>query len=372
MRDAIVISGWKWNALNVPERLALSLAHAGARVLYCENPVSLWRTSGRQLMPVGKNIFRLKPKFAGNRLNAHRLFAHLQAIVLANQIMRSARCLDLKDPVFFYPHGKYTLFLSQEMKRRSFDLVHICMDYELQEQIEHVRISDVTLAIPEAAFFELRNLFGDKVCKLPQFGSPSTLRPAKRSRHKPLITPLPHFGAPSLIYLGNVEGRVDLELVGNLLRQHPDWHFISFGDGQHPSLPPNCHVLPWGDPDVLAHLCSPHCIGFLPYNCAEPKNMHCVPLKLFDYFSLGLPVVSTPISYLSSHKDLVYLGQTAQELADAVTNALEEPADSYRKSKRIAFAAEHSIENLSELLSPLLVEKKQFPPPGWPRPVATD
>ena len=34
MRDAIVISGWTWEASNVPERLALALANAGSRVLY--------------------------------------------------------------------------------------------------------------------------------------------------------------------------------------------------------------------------------------------------------------------------------------------------------------------------------------------------
>jgi hypothetical protein len=41
MRDAVVVSGWTWEAHNVPERLALALAHqedaffiVNARYLY--------------------------------------------------------------------------------------------------------------------------------------------------------------------------------------------------------------------------------------------------------------------------------------------------------------------------------------------------
>jgi hypothetical protein len=371
VRDAIVISGWTWEALNVPERLALSLAHAGARVLYCENPISLFRPSEASVTPVKRNIFRFRPTFVSDRLNQLRLFSRFQAVLLANQILRSANRLGLKDPVLFYPHGHYSLALSSEMKRRGFDLVHICMDYEIKEQIEHVRLSDVTLAIPEAAFLELQNLFGGKVYKLPQFAAPSTIQPGTLFADESSMTYQRDLGNNRLIYLGNVEGRVDLSLLNQLLREHPEWHFISFGARECLALP-NSHVLPWGDPDVLTHLCSPYSVGFLPYDCAEPKNMHCVPLKLFDYFSRGLPVVSTPIAFSRLHEELVYTGGTVQEIADAVVQALQEPTNSPKKSKRISLAAEHSIEKLSEFLSPLLSQTTQFPPPDWSRSVGHD
>ena len=40
LRDAIVFSTWSWDMFNVPERISLALASRGARVLYCEIPVS--------------------------------------------------------------------------------------------------------------------------------------------------------------------------------------------------------------------------------------------------------------------------------------------------------------------------------------------
>ena len=57
MRDAIIVSGWTWEAHNVPERLALALAHTGRRILYCDRPVSVFRHSPRKLTEVGERNF---------------------------------------------------------------------------------------------------------------------------------------------------------------------------------------------------------------------------------------------------------------------------------------------------------------------------
>ncbi len=357
MRDAIVMSGWKWDAVNVPERLALALAGAGARVLYCENPVSFLRPSGRPLHEVQSNVFVLRPTFLGHRLNRNSRFAKLQAFVLRQQIVRAARRLGLKDPVFFYPHGEYCRSLAAEMKNRGFDLVHICMDYELPDQLDHVRLSNITLAIPEAAFLELRRSFGAKIRKLPQFAAPNFADAEDSNATQLQANEFSNIPTPRLIYLGNVEGRVNLELVKQVLDLHPEWHFISFGPTNR-LVQSNSHVLPWVPQNGWANLLPVNgTIGFLPYDCADPKNLHCVPLKLFDYFARGLPVVGTPITYLREFPELVYVGNTVEELSEAIHLALEEPEDSPKRKKRLLVASEHSIDNLSRILSPLLAQE---------------
>jgi glycosyltransferase involved in cell wall biosynthesis len=94
----------------------------------------------------------------------------------------------------------------------------------------------------------------------------------------------------------------------------------------------------------------------MPYDCGIPKNLHCVPLKLFDYFACGMPVVSTRIVFLQEYEDLVYLGSTADELADAISQALTEPADSPKRGRRIAVAREHSIGRSAQFLASILHE----------------
>ena len=117
-----------------------------------------------------KNVFVYKLAHLSHRLNRQYFFSRLQAKFLANQIERKARQLKLNRPIFFYPHGESYRTLSREMKQRGFDLVHMCMDYHIQIQLEHVQVSDITLSIIEAAYFELRDMFGAKIHWLRQFG----------------------------------------------------------------------------------------------------------------------------------------------------------------------------------------------------------
>ena len=169
MRDAIILSGWTWEANNVPERIARALAQAGSRVLYCENPTSLFLGSAsKPVTEVSNGIFVLGLRFFGHRFNRNPLLRWIQARLLVNQITLNADDLALKNPLVIYPHGEFVPLI-KEFKRRGFRLIHICMDYELHLMREHARLSDLTLAIPRAAYEELKQQFGEKVRLIPQF-----------------------------------------------------------------------------------------------------------------------------------------------------------------------------------------------------------
>ena len=331
--------------------MALALARAGSRVLYCENPVSFLRHSARALMEVETGVFALGLKFVGHRLNALPILRRAQAKLLANQIVGNARKLGLHDPIFVYPHGDYCLPLCREFKRRGFRLIHISMDYELELQLEHARESDLTLSIPHAAYQELHAKFGEKVKLLPQFSAYEDANGAtKRLQNPPVLAMIPR---PRLGYLGSITGRISVPVLAEILIEHPGWHFVSFGKTNGLPLS-NGHVLPWQSRREASAIIDGLDVGFMPYDCSDPKNLHCVPLKLFDYFARGIPVVSTPIVYLRQFEDLVYLGSTPRELANQISEALAEPLQSPKKAKRQAIARKHSIDNLSRLLVTLL------------------
>ena len=69
MRDAIVFSSWSWENFNAPERIALALSMRGARVLYCEPPVSRFRTGGAALTQIADGVHGFRPDFWGAKLN---------------------------------------------------------------------------------------------------------------------------------------------------------------------------------------------------------------------------------------------------------------------------------------------------------------
>jgi hypothetical protein len=352
MRDAIIISGWSWETHNVPERLALALAHTGRRILYCERPVSVFRHSPRKLTEVENGIFGFSPIFFSARLSSFSLLSRYQPKMVATQILENALKLNLKDPYFIYPHGTFWLAVSREFKKRGFCLIHICMDYEPPLSIEHVQQADLTLAIPDIVFRELTQTFGDKVKLIPQFASLDSVGLTGPQE----LAELSRIPKPRMGYLGNLSARVSIQLVKELLVEHPEWQFVSFGSATKWLPLANEHVLPWYSQNQMSAILESLDVALMPYDCTDPKNLHCVPLKLFDYFSRGIPVVSTPIVHLREYEDLVYLGATANGLADAVSQALTEPAESPKRAARIAVARKHSIENLSWPIARLLEE----------------
>lgn len=348
-RDAIVMSGWTWEAFNVPERIALALKHLGARVLYCENPVSFFRRKAQPLDEVEKGIYRTGLEFFGHRLNRLRLFLpQIQSKILASQILRSAAELRLNEPFFIYPHGDFAP-LGAEFKKRGFFLVHVCMDYPESGQERLIELSDLTLVIPKSVYHDLQGAYGSKVQQVPQVNrlQDSGTAGADVLDNVPEFSQVPR---PRLGYIGPAEGRLNLKLLDAVLAAHPEWQFLHFGATK--CLPrKNVHVLPWRKPEMLGEIVASLDLGFMPYARDDSRNLHCMPLKLFDYFAQGKPVVSTRILNLLEFSDTIYFGDDAAELCRAIQLALDEPPGSLLKSKRMAIAKEHSIETLADALA---------------------
>ena len=363
MRDAIIFSGMWWGAFNVPERMSLALAQLGCKILHCGAPVSVLRGKPQLVREVAPGIHSLHLSFLSSRLNRVPSMPSVQAGMMYRQIQGLEKQLRLHDPIFIYfPLGEQ--FPLCELMKRNHFMVHVAMDHVGCDPNydRHVELSDRTLVIPRSSYFSARARFGEKVSIVPQsvdFKALNRDRDAVATEHARLAAiPRPRLG-----YLGSVQQRLNLPILSSVLQTHPDWHFISM-DAQKAVPLPNAHALPWMPAEQLPGLIRNLDVAFLPYNCSNDFQLHCVPLKAFDCFALGIPVVSTPLINLWEYKDLIYFGDTAQELASAVEHALNESVDSPRRAARIEIAREHSIENLAALLG-------EYLPLGggcWPEP----
>lgn len=359
MRDAIVIPGWSWSAFNAPERVALALAHLGAKVLYCDNPTSIFRDREPvELKEVARNIHVVRPRHWGHRLKYFPPLQRLQAKAKARQIAAFAATLGLRDPLFFYCNMGGQRDFCLEMKKRFFSVLLRIDYFELgcgsgvEEASDFsVGLSDVTLAIPKTVYHRLKAKFGAKVKLIPQAVDLSLLDvdAANIDRGKAALASIPR---PRLGYLGVPGDRWNEPVLTALLRAHPEWHLVCVGSC--PLTLPNAHALPRVSPQEMMGYLHGIDVGFLPYDCHRDLWLHCVPLKLFEYFALGMPVVSVPLVNLWEYEDLIYFGDTAQELAGAIQSALSEPPDSPKRQKRIEVARRHSIASLAQALSQVL------------------
>jgi hypothetical protein len=349
MRDAIVFSGMSWEAFNAPERMSLALARLGCKVLHCGAPVSVLRGKPQPMREVAPGIHSLRLRFISSRLNRVKLMPNLQARMMYRQIQSLANELRLRDPIFIYfPLGEQ-FPLCHQMKRNHF-LVHVAMDHAGCDPNHdgHVELSDRTFVIPKSSYHASRAKFGEKVLLIPQSVDFTRISSACEATvsEPPQLAAIPR---PRLGYLGSAQNRLNLPILFSLLRAHPEWHFMS-ADLQKAVPLPNAHTLPWVPFDELSLLIRGLDVALLPYNCSDDFQLHCVPLKVFDCFALGIPVVATPLINLWEYKDLIYFGDTAEELGAAMEKALSEPLDSWKRAARVEIAKKHSIENLAALL----------------------
>jgi glycosyltransferase involved in cell wall biosynthesis len=350
MRDAIVLSGWGWENCGTPERICLALSSLGAKVLHCEPPVSVFRAQKhRPLRELKKNIYGLQLQFLSSRAMEVPIVRELQANAMCRQIRRAALAVNLRRPILMYSWLS-NLFPVAAQISRDHKSIHLCLDYTGVDPNydRYVEVSDLTLAIPKTCYHRLKAKFGEKVMLLSQ-----PVDCARIMRQSPVdgSEPAELIGIPRprLGYSGPALRRLNMPLLVTLLQNHPEWHFVSVGSGKVASLP-NVHALPRVSPEALWGYAQGFDVGFMPYDCYDGFNLHCVPLKLFEYFALGIPVVSTPIINLWEYKNLVYFGDTAEELARAVAAALNEPVDSPKRAMRMEIARKHSIENLAMIL----------------------
>jgi hypothetical protein len=352
-RGAIVMSYWDWRARNVPERLATALSRAGWRVLYCSNPSSFLRGRSGTRTRLAENVEGFAPRLVGHRLNTFTPLRRWQARFLVSQVLRQARRMDIARPLVIYPHGEWLVAFARELKARGIPGVYLCMDHA-EESEALAAAADMVLVIPPTLFRSLNSRFGDKVRQIPQLGSDfDGNADAKSNSDVPVRwETIPR---PRLAYLGMPANRLHTGLVDELLTAHPEWQILTCGPVPGVKRP-NLHDVGWIGPAELAAVCHRIDVGFMPYDCGRDFNLHCVPLKLFDYFAAGLPVVSTSLIHLAEYRNLVYLGDTADELAEGIRKALAEPSDDPRREERRRIARAHSLDEMSRILPPMLIQ----------------
>ncbi|MCK9919822.1 MULTISPECIES: glycosyltransferase family protein [Microbacterium] len=108
----------------------------------------------------------------------------------------------------------------------------------------------------------------------------------------------------SATYVGALDGRFDWNAIEILSRGFPEWTFSIVGPGSPPRpFPNNVEILgPVPYPQIPLEL-SRSRIGLLPLS-SDPLNAGRSPMKLYEYLSAGLVVVSRQTSQLAPNADV--------------------------------------------------------------------
>jgi glycosyltransferase involved in cell wall biosynthesis len=156
--------------------------------------------------------------------------------------------------------------------------------------------------------------------------APSTSVPADVAR-------LAH---PIIGFIGLIDERMDFELVARIARVHPDWTIVLIGkaivDTQAIRQFPNIYLLgrrPYAD---LPRYCKAFDVGMIPYAVNElTRNIN--PIKLREYLSAGLPVVSTALPEVEFYKDSASIVQNHAEFLSALEEELRSDSPARRNER---------------------------------------
>ena len=132
---------------------------------------------------------------------------------------------------------------------------------------------------------------------------------------------------PRLGFYGTLRDWVDFELIAHVARARPSWHVALIGQKLTDTAAidglPNVHLLGQKPHHELPAYCKGFDVGLIPYRIDE-RMRFVNPLKLREYLSAGLPVVSTPVPEVARYAPHVHVAADAPGFVAAIERALGE------------------------------------------------
>lgn len=155
---------------------------------------------------------------------------------------------------------------------------------------------------------------------------------------------IPH---PRLGYVGQIGDRFAFSLVHSLALARPNWSLVLVGpvwqtheaelanfEGVR-----NVYFVGRRSSDQMPGLLAGFDVCIIPH-LVNRLTLSMDPLKLYEYLSTGKPIVSTSVAGIERFRDVIYVGDTADEFLNQVEMSLTE--DSAMSERRLTYAQQNT------------------------------
>jgi glycosyltransferase involved in cell wall biosynthesis len=162
---------------------------------------------------------------------------------------------------------------------------------------------------------------------------------------------------PRIGLLGNLNNRIDWQLLEQVAERRPDWQLVLIGplymadeesaaSAQRLTERDNVHSLGAVSESAMASCMKCFDVGLIPYRLNRvTRSIN--PLKVYQYLACGLPVVATALPSLRGFGEVISVAADGDEVAEsfvaAIARELEEGSSDERErrmKKRIQWAAQ--------------------------------
>jgi len=158
---------------------------------------------------------------------------------------------------------------------------------------------------------------------------------------------------PVIGYYGAIAEWFDVELIRDLARQRPQYSFVLIGNPHAAEAKtlrdlPNVHLLGEKPYELMPAYLADFDVCIIPFRIT-PLTRATDPVKIYEYFSQGKPVVATPLPELQRHQPLLVLAADSVSFAAALDEAVREN-DPPRREARIEVAKANPWSARGEVL----------------------
>lgn len=354
---------WDWSAdYQRQTALELSKNHLVICYMHQENSFFLKKNNNTAKYPELKNIIFHIPK---HKIPFKR-FQYIDHLNITQQILNLAK---QNNPSLIWIFDPFFHFLTKQNKVTT---LYDCVDYHSgssappQQQWESQLIQNANFyTVNSHILAKLHSKIRKPDAIVPQgFRIEDFKKPPytihKFPKNKPLIG-----------YVGAINSRMNLDILIPLIKNNPQWNFVIWGPKQifktdsHQqiikinkllNLPNIIHGCSYNKKEVPS-IIKQFNVAIIPYDIKQPFNKYCYPMKLFEYFYMGKPVISTPIEELKQFSEFVKIGNTAQEWAIHIKFLLSKPWSEKNKIEQKKLAIENSWEKKIAKINNILIPK---------------
>lgn len=170
-------------------------------------------------------------------------------------------------------------------------------------------------------------------------------------------------------YVGGINNRLDYRLLLNLIKAYKDWTFVLWGpiqtdlfehDQQKFQLlkallkQKNVLIGESKSYEETLGVIANFSVAIIPYDTNNAFNQYCNPIKLYEYFYMGKPVVSSNIQEVTYYNRFVVIANSTSEwklaLEKQINNKLSKATKKDQKQISLANSWKNRISKITALI----------------------